>query len=92
MQVRFNRRAPDETMVLLETVDGRVIERRPQICGRSACPKITVCFHFVVRFARSKQPVDPIIKRFQASLYRRVVVKQATRVVMKERRGRPYSY
>src|SRR5215472_14095578 len=92
MQVRFNGRAPDEAMVLLETFGACLVERRAQIGRRPGLPEITVCFCFLVRFPRSKETIDSIIEGFQTPFYRRVVVKQAAGVVVKERRRRPYAY
>src|SRR5215471_9280062 len=90
--MRVNRRPPNETMVLFETFDGCVIEWRSQIGGRSVCPEIPVCFRFLVRFPRSKQTINPVIERFQASLDRWIVVKQAAGIIVKERRRRPNAY
>ena len=52
MQMRFNRRAPDQAMVLFEAFEGCVIDWCAYVCRRSGWPEITVCFSFPVRLTR----------------------------------------
>ena len=62
MRVRFNRRAPDETVVLLQSLSGRMIDRGPHFHGRSH-RRDNRCIPSSL-LAR-KQPTNCIVERFQ---------------------------
>src|SRR5437870_12896601 len=77
-------------MVLLQSLSSRTIDRGSRFHGRSIRLEITIRCCFLICLARCKEPTVSIIKCFQTSLDRRVVVEQATSVVVEKRRRRPY--
>jgi hypothetical protein len=76
-----HRRAPDQAVIFLEPLHGRVIDQLTSVnplIGGYFCPGITRRSSFLIRFARSKQAPDAIIKSFEASLHRGIIVKRPT--------------
>src|ERR1700694_1017198 len=89
VQMRLRGRAPDKTVIALEAFESGVINRCAYV-GRGPCgPRIASRRRFLVRLTRSKQAMDSVIKCFEASLHRWIVVEKTTGVVVQERRCRP---
>jgi hypothetical protein len=88
----LHRRAPDQAMIFLEPFHGGVVNRLTSVSPLVSSyfsPRITSRSGFRIRLAWSKQAPNAVIKSFEASLYRGIVIKETNGVVMQERRSRP---
>src|SRR5437588_537823 len=84
VEMRLFWRAPDKTVVGLETIGRRLVERlasAASLVESDIRPVITSGGGFFVCFAWSEQPPNSVVERFQPSLHGRIIVEQTDGVV-----------